>query len=479
MDENRSYRNILIIDRATRGDALAWRIAQYPWIAKVKVVPGNGGTRLRKEREKMIWIQGKRKSDNAFVPKIESIPIHQGNEGHLSSYVTQLAAFAEVGSTSMTIVGPIYPLSAGIVDSFAARRMEDRIFGPSRAAAMIETSKVFAKEIMMRTGIKTAPYKTYRTYKAAEKHILKIGVPCVVKADGLTLGKGSHVCLTLEEALKRLREIKVKKVHGNAGKTVIIERYIPGLEFSVTAFCDWNGKEASFVMLPATQDHKEIGDGNLGENTGGMGIICPVPWVTDEIMNRVGKDIILPMLNALAELGTPFKGCLNPNIILGSEGSLHVADWNARLGDPETPAFMRLWKDGDITKVFRACAEGRLSGAVSEIRLSDEHVACVMLASKGYPGPYEKGFHITGIEKAESIPGVVVFHGRDVYESRTVSEKPRLLTDGGRVLCVTATGATLQDAVSKAYAAVDLIHFKGKTYRHDIGAQALEWMRQH
>ncbi len=467
MNANQTYRNIVIIDASTRGDAFEWYIKNIPSISTIKLVPGNGGTRLRKHEQLDLRKRYPRKK----FASIESIPMQAGPNQLISSYVKSIAAFAEMGATSLLINGPGDLLEAGVVDEFIRRGKEDCIFGPTREAAKIEWSKSFAKKQMCEYGIPTAPYEVFDTYETAATYIIRHGAPIVVKADGLTLGKGCYICLTLDDALEKLSMIMVLLVHGDAGKTVVIEDYVPGREFSVHALCDGNVDEESFKMFPATQDHKQVNEGNNGPNTGGMGVICPVPWVTDDIMNRVGTEIILPMLKALALNGTPFKGCLNPNIILKPDGSLSVADWNARFGDPETPVLMRLM-EGNLTVALRACAEGRLKDVKDVVSFKKGFAVCVMLISEGYPGTYDSGFEITGIEEAEKIPGVVVFYGRTDYDDGT------LLTASGRPLCVTAIGDTLQEAIDTVYAGVDKIHFQGKAYRHDIGAKALEWIRR-
>ncbi|MEI7750105.1 MAG: phosphoribosylamine--glycine ligase [Candidatus Moraniibacteriota bacterium] len=468
MDANQTYKNSVIIDAATRGDAFVWYIKHIPSIKTIKIIPGNGGTRIRKHEQLDLWKANPREASAS----IESIPIQAGPNQPISGYVKSVAAFAEMAATSLLINGPADLLEAGVVDEFIKRGKGECIFGPTRAAAEIEWSKVFAKGLMYEHGIPTAPYKVFDSSESAVAYIMWHGAPIVIKADGLTLGKGCYVCLTVGDALDKLDRIMVRLEHGDAGKSVVIEEYIPGLEFSVHALCDGNAEADSFILLPATQDHKQVHEGNEGPNTGGMGVVCPVPWVTDDIMNRVGTEIILPMLKALAMNGTPFRGCLNPNIILKSDGSLSVADWNARFGDPETPVLMRLMK-GDLTRVLRACAEGRLRDVKDVLSFQNGFSVCVMLISEGYPGKYDSGFEITGIEEAEKIPGVVVFYGRTDYD------KGVLLTASGRPLCVTAVGETLEEAIETVYRAVERIHFKGKAFRRDIGKQAVEWIRQH
>jgi len=465
MDVNQTYKNIVIIDAATRGDALAWYIRRIPSISTIKLIPGNGGTRIRKHEQQELRSRYPRET----FASIESIPMQAGPNQPISSYVKSIAAFAEMVATSLLIDGPADLLEAGIVDEFIRRGKEECIFGPTRAAAKIEWSKSFAKRLMCENGIPTAPYEVFDSHELAVAHIMKHGTPIVIKADGLTLGKGCYVCRTVEDAREKLEMIMVRLEHGHAGKTVVIEEYVPGLEFSVHALCDGT---TEFIVLPATQDHKQVYEGSNGPNTGGMGVICPVPWVTDDIMNRVGTEIISPMLKALVANGTPFRGCLNPNIILGEDGSLSVADWNARFGDPETPVLMRLM-EGDLTLVLRACAEGRLKDVKSVISFKNGYAVCVMLISEGYPRKYDSGFEITGIEDAEKIPGVVVFYGRTDYDKWVLS------TASGRPLCITAIGDTLQEAIATAYAGADRIRFKGKTCRRDIGTQAVEWIRQH
>jgi len=468
MDPNQKYKNVIIIDAATRGDAFASYITGISSIRSVKVIPGNGGTRIRKNKQLDLRNHFPR---NEFA-SVESIPVRSGPHQLLSGYIESIVGYAQMTSSSLLINGPADLLEAGIVDKFIAEGMGECIFGPTREAARIEWSKPFAKKLMFKYGIPTAPYRVFDSSKEASAYIIAHGAPIVVKAVGLSFGKASYICPTVDDALQKVFMIMITLEHGAAGKSVVIEDYVPGLEFSVHALCDGHARKDSFIMLPPTQDHKQIYEGNRGPNTGGMGVICPVPWVSDDIMNRVGEEIILPMLKALSRHRSPFRGCLNPNIILAEDGSLSVADWNARFGDPETPVLMRLM-EGDLTQVLRACAEGRLSEVKDTLSFKKEFAVCVMLISEGYPEKYESGFEITGIEEAEKIPGVVVYYGRTDYD------EGELLTASGRPLCVTAVGDTLQEAIDTVYAGVENIHFTGKSYRRDIGLQAMEWIRQH
>ncbi len=418
---------VLIIGNGGREHALAWKIAQSPHIGKLYVAPGNGGTR-----------------DVAENIAIEATDIKG------------LVRFAEKNSIDLTVVGSDDPLALGIVDVFRSRGL--RIFGPTRTAAKIEWSKVFAKRLMRDQGVPTAPFRIFQKYDRALDYIRKHGAPIVVKASGLALGKGAYPCKTLAEAEEALAEIMLKRAHKEAGNEVIIEEFLAGQEISIHAFCD--GKTS--ILLPTAQDHKPIGDGDKGKNTGGMGTIVPVPWVTAEILREVEEMVIGPTLESLAECGRPFTGLLYPGLKMTSNG-LKVLEFNARFGDPETQSYMRLLKT-DLFDILEACVDGKL--AELTIEWNSGFAVCVVLASGGYPGKSRKKIPIFGISEAEKIPGVVVFHAGTMYDKQ-------LRTSSGRVLGVTATGETLQEALNRAYEAIRYIKFKSMQYRKDIGAKAI------
>jgi len=417
--------NVFIIGSGAREDAFAWKFAQSPRIGKLYVAPGNGGTR-----------------DIA-----ENIAIEATN-------AKGLARFAEKNSIDLTVVGPDNSLALGVVDVFQSRGL--RIFGPTRAAAQIEASKAFAKRLMRDNGIPTAPFRIFRKYGNALEYVRKHGAPIVVKASGLALGKGAYPCKTLAEAEEALAEIMLKRTHKQAGNEVLVEEFLDGQEVSIHALCD--GKTS--ILLPAAQDHKPIFDGDKGKNTGGMGTIVPVPWVTAQTLQGVNKQIVQPILQALAKKGRPFTGCLYPGLKMTNEGP-KVLEYNARFGDPETQSYMRLLKT-DLLDVLDACVDGKL--AELTIEWNSGFAVCVVLASGGYPGKYKKKeIPIFGISEAEKVSGVVIFHAGTMYSDQ-------LRTSGGRVLGVTAVGETLQEALDRAYEAIRHIKFKGMQYRKDIGA---------
>ena len=420
--------DVLVIGVGSREHAICWKLKQSPRVGKIYVAPGNGGT----------------------SSVAEQVPI-----GVME--FEKLVAFAEEKKVSLTIVGPDDPLGGGIVDVFQARGL--RIFGPTKAAAQIESSKAFAKQLMAEAGVPTAEFQVFKEYKKALDYARARGAPIVIKASGLALGKGVYVCQTIDEAETGLKEIMLDKQFGEAGNEVVIEEYLDGQEISIHALCD--GK--NFVLFPASQDHKQVGEGDTGPNTGGMGVIVPVPWVTSEMMQQIGETIVRPTLDALAKKGSPYKGILYPGLKMTSKGP-KVLEFNARFGQPECEAYMRLLKT-DMLDLCEAAIDGKVDQLT--IEWNPGFAANIILASGGYPGSYKKGLPITGIEEAENMPGVVVFH------AGTTHQGDALMTNGGRVLAVTAVGDSLEEALDRAYAAADKIQFEGKYLRRDIGAKAL------
>ncbi|HEY4517042.1 MAG TPA: phosphoribosylamine--glycine ligase [Candidatus Paceibacterota bacterium] len=423
--------DILIIGGGSREHALAWKLKQSPRVGKIYIAPGNGGT------------------GNVA----ENVPI-------VVMEFEKLAAFAEEKKVALTIAGPDDPIGAGIVDFFEARGL--KIFGPSKSAGQIESSKAFAKQLMAEAGVPTAEFQVFNDYEQALQYVHQQGVPIVIKASGLALGKGVYVCQTMEEAEQGLKEIMLDKQFGEAGNEVVIEEFLDGQEISIHALCD--GK--NFILFPPSQDHKQVGEGDTGPNTGGMGVIAPVPWVTSEMMQQIGETIVRPTLAALAQKGSPYKGILYPGLKMTSKGP-KVLEFNARFGQPECEVYMRLLKT-DLLDLCEAAIEGKVDQ--SKIEWNVGFAANIILASGGYPGEYKKGLPITGIEEAEQIPGVVIFHSGTKIQEATPLE---FLTNGGRVLAVTAVGDTLKEALDRAYAAADKIQFEGKYLRRDIGAKAL------
>ena len=419
--------NVLIIGSGGREHAFAWKLAQSPRIGKLYVAPGNGGTRQ----------------------VAENIPVD-------ATDINGLVQFAMKSEIGLTVVGPDDLLALGVVDAFQARGL--RIFGPTRAAAEIESSKAFAKELMNEEGIPTAAFRIFREYNEALAYIRERGAPIVVKASGLALGKGAYVCKTLTEAESALAKIMIDRIHKDAGNEVIVEDFLDGQEISIHAFCD--GKTS--VLLPPAQDHKPINDGDKGKNTGGMGTIAPVSWVNVETLRFVDEQIVRPTLQALAKRGRPFTGLLYPGLKMTSSGP-KVLEFNARFGDPETQSYMRLLKT-DLLEILEACVNRTL--AELAIEWHSGFATCVVLASGGYPDKYKKNVPIYGLTEAERVPGVVVFHAGTSFEGG-------LKTSGGRVLGITAIGNTLRDALDRAYEVAQLIQFEGMQYRRDIGAKSL------
>lgn len=416
---------VLIIGSGGREHALAWKIAQSPRLTRLYVAPGNGGT-------------------------AENVPIPVGDSD-------RLVAFAKEAQVDLTVVGPEAPLAAGIVDRFQAEGL--RIFGPVQAAARLESSKAFAKAFMTRHGIPTARYATFRDYHAALRHLLSVDYPVVIKASGLAAGKGVIVPDGLDEAEDALRQIMVERVFGAAGDAVVIEERLSGVEASLLAFCD--GK--TIVPMPPAQDHKRLLDGDQGPNTGGMGAFAPSPACPPALVAQIARTILQPAVDGLRAEGTPYVGVLYAGLMLTAAGP-KVLEFNCRFGDPETQAILPLL-DSDLLDILEACVEGRLSEM--DVRWREGACACIVLASGGYPNRYEKGHPITGLDAAAALPGVALFHAGTRRDATG-----QLLTDGGRVLGVTAVGDSLKQALAQAYAAVAQIQFKDMHYRRDIGGQA-------
>ncbi|RJQ33170.1 phosphoribosylamine--glycine ligase [Candidatus Parcubacteria bacterium] len=419
--------DVLVVGSGSREHAIVWKLKQSKRLGKLYVAPGNPGT----------------------ASIAENVPI-----GVME--FEKLADFAEENKIDLTIVGPDDPLGGGIVDVFKSRGL--KVFGPSKAAAQIESSKTFAKQLMAEAGVPTAEFQVFKDYEKALNYVRTKGAPIVIKASGLALGKGVYVCKTIEEAEQGLKEIMLDKQFGNAGNEVVIEEFLDGQEVSIHAFC--NGTE--FILFPASQDHKQVGEGDTGPNTGGMGVIASVPWVTNEQLEKIGKTIVKPTLEALVAKGTPYQGVLYPGLKMASHGP-KVLEFNARFGQPECEVYMRLLKT-DLLDICEAIVDGKLP---SNVEWNSGHAANIILASDGYPGSYKKGLPITGIENAEQMEGIVVFY------AGTKEQNGQLVTNGGRVLAVTATGNSLKEALDKAYAAAKKIHFEGKYLRRDIGAKAL------
>jgi len=414
----------LVIGSGGREQALAWKLAQSPSVDKVYVAPGNGGS----------------------CGTIENVAINFDD-------IDGLLKFAQDNKIELTVVGQEASSEAGVVDAFQAAGL--KIFGPTKAAVRIESSKAFSKDLMAAQQIPTAEYKNFTDAEEARKYAKSRPLPIVIKADGLATGKGVIIAHNEDEIVAAIDDIMVKKAFGTAGDKVVIEDFLKGQEVSLHALTDGHRS----VIFPASQDHKQINDDDEGPNTGGMGVIAPVSWVTDQQLDFVNQKVVQPALNGLREQNAIFTGCLYPGLMIDGD-DVRVLEFNARFGDPEAEVYMRLL-DGDLYEILSACAEGNLDPAM--VKWQSWFAVTVVLASGGYPGDYQKGLPITGLGEAEKLDDIVVFH------AGTAVKDGQLVTAGGRVLNVTATGSTLDEALDKAYAAVKLIHFEGMHYRTDIG----------
>ena len=423
---------ILVIGSGGREHALAWKLSQSPKVQQVYVAPGNGGT--------------------ALSPNLKNVPI------------TDLAAlrdWALAEKIALTVVGPEQPLAAGVVDDFRAHGL--RIFGPTQAAAQLESSKAFSKDFMARHGIPTAAYETFSDPGAAHAYVDRLGAPIVVKADGLAAGKGVVVAATKEEAHAAIDDMlggnTLGVAHNDGGARVVIEEFLQGEEASFIVLCD--GKNV--VAMASSQDHKRLKDGDEGPNTGGMGAYSPAPVVTPDVHARAMRDVILPTIRGMDKDGIPFTGFLYAGLMIDGDGKPKTLEFNTRMGDPETqPIMMRL--KSDLVDVLMAATSGKLD----EVELQwDRRVALgVVLAAGGYPLSPKKGDLISGLPKPTDE--VVVFH------AGTVAEGDQVKTAGGRVLCVTALADSVKQAQTKAYDAARGIHFDGMQYRRDIGHRAFK-----
>jgi phosphoribosylamine--glycine ligase len=423
---------VLVIGKGGREHALVWKLAQSPRVERVFCAPGNAGTA----------------SDGVNVP-LDPLAFDR------------LTAFARKEQVGLTVVGPEEPLAAGIVDAFQKAGL--RIFGPSRDAAQVEASKVFAKKLMRHADVPTADFRICDHPDPARHYIETREYPVVVKADGLAAGKGVVVCSTTEEAWAAIDRIMVREEFGRAvGRQVVIEKRLEGEELSVQALV--GGR--TIVPLPVTQDHKPALDNDRGPNTGGMGAYCPAPPGTPELLAEVESAILVPTVHALKRGRRPFRGVLYAGLMITNQGP-RVLEFNCRFGDPETqPLLMRL--KSDLLDLLEATVDDRLGDLPESAVVWDPRPAvCVVMASQGYPGPYNKGKVITGLAEAAKLPDVKVFH------AGTKMENGLVVTDGGRVLGVTALGETLAEAKKNAYEAVGRIHFQGAFYRHDIADKAL------
>ncbi len=424
---------VLVLGNGGREHALAWRLAQGERVSQVFVAPGNGGT--------------------ARDAKLKNVPITD---------VKALADFAQEQKIALTVVGPEAYLAAGVVDEFRARGL--RIFGPTKAAAQLESSKAFAKAFMKRHHIPTAAYETFTDATQAHAYVDAQGAPIVIKADGLAAGKGVVVAMTLAEAHEAidwiLADNKLGVVHNEGGARVVIEQFLEGEEASFIVLCD--GKNV--LPLATSQDHKRLQDGDQGPNTGGMGAYSPAPVVTPNVHAKAMHEIIMPTIQGMARDGSPFTGFLYAGLMIDAQGQPRTVEFNTRMGDPETqPIMMRL--KSDLFEVLMHATDGTLDQA--ELQWDRRAALGVVMAASGYPLSPRKGDAITGLP--EDAEDAMVFHA-----GTTLQPDGQLVTSGGRVLCVTALGEAVRHAQQRAYGALTSIQFDGKQYRQDIGHRAVK-----
>jgi phosphoribosylamine--glycine ligase len=423
--------NVLVIGGGGREHALAWKIAQSPRVAKVFVAPGNAGT--------------------ALEPELTNVA---------TTGIPELVAFAQNEQVGLTVVGPEAPLAAGVVDAFRTAGL--RIFGPTRAAAQLESSKDFAKAFMARHDIPSAPYRTFSEAREARAYVAQRGAPIVVKADGLAAGKGVVVAASVTEANAAIDSMLVGNALGAAGARVVVEDCLEGEEASFIVMVDGR----NVLPLASSQDHKRLQDGDRGPNTGGMGACSPAPVVTPTVHARIMREVILPAVAGMAADGVPYTGFLYAGVMIDATGAPKVLEFNCRMGDPETqPILVRL--KSDLLDLLEHAVGGTLDRVDAEW---DRRAALgVVLAAHGYPGELRKGDPITGLERITEAahPDCKVFH------AGTAREDDRVVVAGGRVLCVTALGDSVRQAQRAAYAAVADIRFDGMQYRTDIGHRAV------
>lgn len=419
---------ILIIGSGGREHAIGWKVAQSPRAGQIYFASGNAGTR-----------------------KIgENIDIS-------ATDIAKLIDFVKKENIDLTLALPDDPLALGIVDKFQKENL--RIFGPTQNAAQLEWSKAFSKDFMQKNNLPTAKFEVFTDFEKAKTYINTQQFPIVIKASGLALGKGVIIAQNKEESEKALADMLVKKTFGDSGSEVVIEEFLTGPEISIHAFTDGT----NFSMFPTSQDHKKIGDADTGLNTGGMGTIAPVPFVNRELLENIAENIVAPTVSNMKKDGKIFQGVIYPGLMLTESGP-KLLEYNARFGDPETQTYMRLL-DTDLLDIVDACIDETLDKL--NIKWKKLSACTIVLASGGYPENYEKGKEITGIENVEQDKDIVIFHaGTKIIENK-------LLTNGGRVLGISAVGENLQEALDKAYKAIEKISFEGMQYRKDIGKKAL------
>jgi len=419
---------VLVIGSGGREHSLVWKIAQSPLVNKIFCAPGNPGI-----------------SELAECVNITA------------DQINQLCEFAVKENIDLTVVGPEAPLVDGIVDIFSKHKL--KVFGPDKKAAILEDSKVFSKRLLKKHGIPTADFKCFDDYQQARRYVLSKEAPIVVKADGLSKGKGVFVCKTNDEALQAIDSIMKDKVFGNAGNQIVIEECLTGEEISLLAFTDGR----TIVAMESSQDHKTIFDGDQGPNTGGMGAYSPVPIMTDELYLRVEKEILVPTVHAMNRAGRPYKGIIYIGLMITSSGPM-VLEFNVRFGDPEAQVLLSRIKS-DIVPIMLATITGELDKV--DLEWYPQASVCVVMASGGYPGNYDNGKEISGLDLLKNQESISVFH------AGTKSANGKIVTNGGRVLNVVACGEDIEDAQKKVYEAVSKISFDGAHYRGDIASKAI------
>ena len=416
---------VLVVGGGGREHAICWKISKSSKVSKIYCAPGNAGI--------------------AEVAECVNIKAMEFDK---------LAAFAKDNQIDLTVVGMDDPLVGGIGDVFEAEGL--RVFGPRKNAAILEGSKAFSKDLMKKYHIPTAAYETFTSPEEAKKYLETSKYPIVLKADGLALGKGVLICETKEDAMAGVNELMLDKKFGSAGNTIVVEEFMTGREVSVLSFVDGN----TIKIMSSAQDHKRAKDGDQGLNTGGMGNFSPSPFYTDEVDAFCKKYVYQATVDAMKAEGRPFKGVIFFGLMLTPEGP-KVLEYNARFGDPEAQVVLPRMKN-DIIDVFEACIDGTLDQI--DLQFEDNACVCVVLASDGYPLAYEKGFEITGMENFKDKDGYYLFHAGSKFD-----ENGKIVTNGGRVLGVTATGKTLKEARANAYEATEWVNFDNKYMRHDIG----------
>jgi len=421
---------ILVIGSGGREHALVWKIAQSKLVDKIFCAPGNAG----------------------IAQQAECLDIKADDIGRLLD-------FARKEKIDLTVVGPEAPLSLGIVDEFSNYGL--RIFGPNKLAAQMEASKVFSKQLMAKYKVPTADFKIFENADEAKIYIEKIGSPCVVKADGLASGKGVIVAKTVEEAKSAVTSMMQEKIFGDAGSKVIVEECLIGQEASIIVLTD----SREVIALASAQDHKRVNDFDQGPNTGGMGAYSPAPVVTGELFKEILEKVVYRTIDGLVSEGIEYRGVLYAGIMITDKGP-KTLEFNVRFGDPETQAILPRIKS-DLVEVMAACSEQKLN-RIRILDWDDRACVCVVCAAGGYPGNYEKGKEISGLDEAGAMQDVAVFH------AGTKLENGKVVTSGGRVLGVTGRGNTIKEAINTTYQAVDKIHFEGMHYRRDIGSRAVK-----